>query len=75
VNFTHQSIRRGPITIDMTTRNQLVGTALACALLGTVVGCSGRPSLVPNSDPSLRRSSAHFAADAAKRQYHAEVHG
>ena len=57
----------------MTTRNQLVKTALACALLGAGFGCSGRPSIVPNSDPSLRRSSAQFAADAAKRQYHAEA--
>jgi hypothetical protein len=57
----------------MTTRNQLVGTAMACALLGTVIGCSGRASIVPNSDPKLRRSSAEFAADAAKRQYHGEA--
>ncbi|HWE03457.1 MAG TPA: hypothetical protein VG326_13715 [Tepidisphaeraceae bacterium] len=31
------------------------------------IGCAGRPSLLPNSDPSLRRTSAQFAADAAKR--------
>ena len=30
-------------------------------------GCAGRPSLLPNSDPALRKTSAQFAADAAKR--------
>jgi hypothetical protein len=34
---------------------------------GLLAGCAGRPSLVPNSDPNLRRTSAQFAADAAKR--------
>jgi hypothetical protein len=37
-----------------------------CAMF-IAVGCAGRPSLLPNSDPSLRRTSAQFAADAAKR--------
>jgi len=32
-----------------------------------VAGCSGRPSVFPNSDKSLRKTSAEFAADAAKR--------
>jgi hypothetical protein len=35
--------------------------------LGSLAGCSGRPSLIPNSDPALRKTSAQFAADAAKR--------
>jgi len=34
----------------------------------TLAGCSGRPSLIPNSDPALNKTSAQFAADAAKRQ-------
>ena len=37
---------------------------LAC---GFLVGCEGRPSLVPNSDPALQRTSTQFAADAAHR--------
>ena len=37
-----------------------------CAMF-IAAGCAGRPSLLPNSDPSLRRTSAQFAADAAKR--------
>ena len=44
--------------------------SLTIALLGglaLVAGCAGRPSLVPNSDPNLRRTSAQFAADAARR--------
>ena len=35
-----------------------------CVLL---VGCAGRPQIIPNSDPALRKTSAQFAADAAKR--------
>ncbi len=42
-----------------------LAVAFGSALLA---GCSGRPSLVPNSDKQLRRSSSQFAADAAKRQ-------
>ena len=33
-----------------------------------LAGCEGRPSLFPNSDPNLRKTSTQFAADAAKRQ-------
>jgi hypothetical protein len=41
---------------------------LACLVgLCMLSGCSGRPSLLPNSDPSLNKTSAQFAADAAKR--------
>ena len=41
----------------------------ACVViaLGLAAGCAGRPSLLPNSDESLRKTSAQFAADAAKR--------
>jgi hypothetical protein len=39
-------------------------------------GCEGRPSLIPVSDPDLKRTSAQFAADAAKRTYPASApHG
>jgi len=42
----------------------------AVAVTGAlVVGCSGRTSVVPNPDPALRKSSAQFAADAARRSY------
>ena len=40
---------------------------LAFAGAGLAFGCAGRPSLIPNSDPNLRRTSAQFAADAARR--------
>ena len=36
---------------------------------GGLVGCSGRVSLLPNSDKSLRRTPAQFASSAAKRTY------
>src|SRR3954452_13025215 len=32
-----------------------------------LVGCSGRPQILPNSDESLRKTSTEFAADAARR--------
>lgn len=34
---------------------------------GLIMGCEGRPTLFPNSDPALRKTSTEFAADAAKR--------
>ena len=41
--------------------------SFAAACLAMVAGCAGRPSLIPNSDPALRKTSAQFASDAAKR--------
>lgn len=36
--------------------------------LATLMGCAdARPSIIPNPDTSLRKSSAQFAADAVKR--------
>ena len=32
-----------------------------------LAGCAGRPSLLPNADKNLRKTSSQFAADAAKR--------
>ena len=46
--------------------------ALTSVLLLTTiasVGCAGRVSLLPNSDPTLRQTPAQFAAEAAKRSY------
>ena len=39
----------------------------AAVTLAPLVGCAGRPSLIPNSDPALRKTSAQFASDAARR--------
>jgi hypothetical protein len=39
----------------------------------TLVGCAGRAELLPNSDKTLRKTSAQFAADAAKRSYKADA--
>src|SRR5689334_16599582 len=48
--------------------------ALVVAVVLTfLAGCAGRPSLFPNSNPDLRRTSAQFAADAAKRTYRADA--
>jgi hypothetical protein len=40
---------------------------VACVVVAIMIGCAGRPSIIPNSDKSLRKTSAEFAADAAKR--------
>jgi len=46
-------------------------SARALAILSAVllVGCAQRPTIIPNSDPALRKTSVEFSADAAKRQY------
>jgi len=40
---------------------------LISCVVGIVCGCAGRASIMPNPDKSLRKTSAEFAADAAKR--------
>ena len=48
--------------------NWSIFTLCALSLVASLgVGCSGRPSMLPNSDRSLRKSSAQFSADAARR--------
>ena len=46
------------------------GFVTVSAILATS-GCTGdgRPTIIPNSDSTLRKSSTEFAADAAKRSY------
>ena len=41
--------------------------AVAALSLASLIGCSGRPTIIPNTDKSLRKTSAEFSADAAKR--------
>jgi hypothetical protein len=50
----------------------ICGGFLALAVLLPLTGCAvedGRPSLLPNADPLLRKTSTELAADAAKRSY------
>ncbi len=48
--------------------NWSIFTLCALALVASLgMGCSGRPSMLPNSDKTLRKSSAQFSSDAAKR--------
>ena len=53
----------------------ICGGFIILALLLALTGCSsdGRPTLLPNADSNLRKSSAEFAADAAKRKYEADA--
>jgi hypothetical protein len=44
----------------------LVVTTIAASALVSG-GCAGRPELIPNPDPSLRKTAAQLAADAAMR--------
>lgn len=47
--------------------NRISKTAWGMMAVALLAGCEGRPSLLPNSDPDLRKTSTQFAADAAKR--------
>jgi hypothetical protein len=42
-------------------------TAAGLAMVAAMVGCAGRPQIIPSDDPTLRKTSTEFAADAAKR--------
>ena len=42
-------------------------------LLGVLSGCTGRVSLLPNSDKTLRRTPAQFASESAKRTYRLDL--
>jgi hypothetical protein len=55
------------LTEDAMTRISTLTLIAAAAACGFVAGCEGRPSLFPNSDPALNKTSTQFAADAAKR--------
>ena len=57
----------------MTSRS-IVTVAAGLVLMFVGIGCAGPPAIVPNRDKALRRSSAQFAADAAKRHpYQADL--
>lgn len=53
----------------------ICGGFIVVAALLALTGCmgDGNPTLLPNSNASLRKSSAEFAADAAKRTYEADA--
>src|SRR6266550_3658362 len=51
----------------MNARARFVLLAVAALIGLPLIGCAGRPEIIPNSDKSLRKTSAEFAADAAKR--------
>jgi hypothetical protein len=40
---------------------------ITLVVLAGLAGCAGRPTLLPPSDPNLRKTAAQFSADAAKR--------
>ena len=56
-------------------RNRILAGALVVAFAATLLaGCQGRPTLFPNPDPTLRKTSTQLAADSARRfPYKAEA--
>lgn len=55
-----------PERITMSVSNW-IGLGCASMILSVIIGCAGRPALFPNSDTNLRKTSAQFAADSARR--------
>jgi hypothetical protein len=49
----------------------ICGGFVSVTALLAISGCTsdGRPTIIPNRDPALRKSSTEFAADAARRSY------
>ena len=54
--------------LSLNAKSSLV-SLVALLVISLLAGCAGRPSLLPNADKDLRKTSAMFAADAAKRTY------
>jgi hypothetical protein len=52
-----------------------LGIGLTLGLILVAAGCAGEgePTLIPNGDKALRKTSTEFAADAAKRNYEADA--
>lgn len=48
-------------------RRTLITAAGLLSVAVVLGGCAGRAQLLPNSDKNLRKTSAEFAADAARR--------
>lgn len=71
----------GSMTGDHSLRSALsaglAGLGLLCialALLAGAMGCQNQVSLIPNSDPALRKSRTDFARDGINRHpYHADA--
>lgn len=51
------------------------GGFLGVAAFLSLTGCmgDGHPTLIPNADASLRKTSTEFAADAARRNYESDA--
>ena len=43
------------------------------AVVALLAGCTTRPTFFSNADPALRKTSAQFSADAAKRNYETDA--
>src|SRR5687768_10053101 len=54
----------------------VVGSSLSVVsvvCLSLLAGCQGTGSLIPPSDPDLKKTATEFAADSAKRSYPASA--
>jgi hypothetical protein len=50
---------------------KMICGGLLTLAIATAAGCTGdgRPTILPNSDPALRKTSSELAAESAKRSY------
>jgi hypothetical protein len=55
------------IHIDRGYASRTSGLLLVMVAMTLIGGCAGRAELLPNPDPTLRKTAAQFAADAAIR--------
>lgn len=46
---------------------RLIAATVMLMVSGAMVGCSGRPTVIPSNDPALNKLSTELAAEAAKR--------
>jgi predicted small lipoprotein YifL len=56
-------------------KRSLASFAVLFGLTALAAGCGsdGQPTLVPNPEPALRKTSSELASDAAKRSYEVEA--
>lgn len=68
------AVPAGPRTVWSTGAAAVALFCITLFLLMAAGGCAGRTSVIPNSDPALRKTKNEFAADAMARQpYHADA--
>jgi len=60
------------MTFHLSCFGKSVSSLFGLLIVVGVAGCAGRPQILPNPDKDLRKTSAQFAADAARRHPYKE---